>query len=137
MFVDDELIEFKILYKKNGRSYNAYTVKEFNLLKLNEEDKKKHSTLNLKAIIVNWQTYNQLQEDAMTSDESGDRHFNFKVYKENRLQKVLRSWDAKDKEGKAIPINVVSLAKLSPSIAETILRAYDEECFLSEEEEKN
>jgi hypothetical protein len=50
---------------------------------------------------------------------------------------LIAKWDAKDKEGKDVPINEKALYRLAPSIGECILRAYDEISFLSEEEEKN
>lgn len=134
---DDAVLDFKIYYLQKNRKYDAYTEKEFNDLQIDNKDK--FSVLMVKMKELTWGLYNELQEHAMIDDGKGfgNRYFNFKLYKENRLRKLLVGWDAKDKEGKIIPINDSVVCKLAPSIAEAMLRAYDEESYLSEGEEKN
>jgi len=135
MFItDNDLIEVVLYHKKSGHRYIAYTQKEFNDAKLKDEEKTKNSKLNVKMFSLTWGMYNALQEEAMVDNGSGDRQFNFKVYKENRLRKLIKEWDAK-KDDKPVPVNEKSLSMLSPSIAEAILRAYDEESMLSDDEE--
>ena len=137
MFVEDkDCLELKVYYKKYGHSYDAYTVKEFEKSELGEEDKKKFKEVNLKMSELTWGLYNQLQEGAMIDGGDGERRFSFKIYKESRLSKLIKEWDAVDGDGKPVPINDKTLSHLSPSIAETILRAYDELSFISEEDEK-
>lgn len=134
MFIqDDDVFELKVYYRKNKNRYMACTEKEFK--ELGEADKAKYKALLLKARELSWSLYNQLQDDAMIDNGSGDRQFNFRAYKENRLKNLIKEWDAKDKDGKPVPINEKSIAHLSPAIAETILRAYDDVSLLSEEEE--
>jgi hypothetical protein len=58
------------------------------------------------------------------------------MFKEGRLLKLTKTWDAKDKEGRPIPINEKSILSLSPQVAEAILRAYDEVSYLQDDEEK-
>jgi len=81
-----------------------------------------------------------LNEESVTKDNLGGRHWNYKLYKENKLRKVIASWDAKmaDDKGNLIPVPVSGdmIAKLSPDIAEAILSAYDAMMFIGEEEEK-
>ena len=135
MFIHDEdLIEIEIHYRKFGHRYLAYTAKEFEKLS-EEESKHKHETLSVKMRELTWGLYNELQESAMVEDGTGDYRFNFKVYKENRLKRLLKEWDATGKEGKSVPINDSSIAHLSPAVAEAILRAYDEVSFISDDEE--
>lgn len=134
MFVtDNDFVEAIIYYKKSGHNYLAYTQKEFEKLNQKEVDKPKYSKLSVKMFSLNWGMYNALQEEAMVDSGNGDRQFNFKVYKENRLKKLIKEWDAK-KEDKPVPVNEKTLSMLSPAIAECILRSYDEESMLSEEE---
>ena len=137
MFIEDtDLIDVKIYYKKAGHNYTAFTEKELKGLKLKDEAKKKYQCLIVKMRAMTWALYNDFQDRAMIEGVNGDRHFNFKLYKENRMKELIKGWDAQ-KDGKPLPIDINMLGKLSPTIAETILRAYDEDSFLSEDEEKN
>jgi len=133
---DTDLVEITIYYKKHGRRFNAYTEKEFKALDLKEDEKKPYETLSLKMKELTWGLYNQLQEDAMAEDGSGNPQFNVKIYKENRLQKLIKEWDVKENE-KPIPITPSSISHLSPDIAEIILKAYDEISFVDSETEGN
>ena len=136
MFIDDsDIIEIKVHYIKSGHRYEAKTEKEFQALD-SEDEKKLYAVLNVKMALLSWGLYNQLQEDAMTQNISGETQFNFKVYKENRLKKLVKGWDAKGKDDKDVPVSDKAISHLAPSIAETILRAYDEESFVGDEEEK-
>jgi hypothetical protein len=136
MFVDEqETNDVEIYYKKLGRDFEAYTAKEIKKMNLKEEDKIKYQILKIKSKVLTWGLYNDLQESAIVISESGERHFNYKLYKENRLKKTLKSWDAKDKEGKPVTISDNNILHLSPVVAETILRGLDEFNFVSEEEE--
>ncbi len=137
MFIsDDSTMDVKVYWRKAKNRYDAYTEKELKGLNLKEEDKKKYTLLNLKGAELTWELYNQLQEDAM-EDSGGERRWSFKKYKESKLKKIFKEWDAKNAKGELVPLNEKNLMHLAPPIAETILRAYDEIAFLSEEEEKN
>jgi len=138
MFIEDnEKISLKIYYRKLGRNYEALTETDFK--KLTDELKSKFKVLSIEMKIMTWGLYNDLQEAAMAElgDGTGNKIFNWKLYKESRLRRLLLKWDAKDKEGKPVPISDKNINQLAPSIAEVILKAYDEESFLGEEEEKN
>ena len=139
MFVEDtDLIEVIIHYRKSGHHYLAYTASEFKEKDFDEEQKASYKEVKLQMVELSWGLHNQLQEDAMVDTTgNGDRQFNFKIYKESRLKQLTKEWDAKDNEGKPIPINNKTLYRLSPAVGEAILRAYDELSFLTEDEEKN
>lgn len=137
MFIEDtDLIEIKVLYKKSGHNYKAFTEKELKDLKVKDEVKKKYQCLTLKMRPMTWSLYNSFQDGAMLENANGERQFNFKLYKETRLKELITAWDAQ-KDGKPYPVDPNTLGKLAPAIAETILRAYDEVSFLDEDEEKN
>jgi len=136
MFIDDqESVDVMVYYKKVGHDYEAYTVKELKGMKLQDEDCKSYDVVHIKTVVLTWGLYNELQEASLVINDSGDRLFNYKLYKENRLKKMIRGWDAKDKEGKPVPVNERTILSLSPIVAEAILRALDELSFVSEEEE--
>jgi len=136
MFIDDkESEDIVVYYKKAGHNYEAYTAKEFSRMKFQGDNKKSYDVVNIKVVVLTWGLYNELQEGALIIGEAGDRQFNYKLYKENRLKKMIREWDAKDKEGKPVPVNEKTILHLSPVVAEAILRSLDESSFVGEEEE--
>jgi len=135
MFVHDtDLMEVKVYCRKNGFKYEAITEKEY--AKLKEEIKPKYSVLTVKMMQLSWELYNLLQDEAYVNDANGDRHFSFKLFKENRMKKLIKEWDAKSGEGKAIPVSPAAIGHLVPGVAEAILRAYDEMTVMGDEEEK-
>lgn len=136
MFIDDQDVEtVTVFYRKAGNGYEAYTSKEIKKVKLSDKALAKFQTVNIKARIMTWGMYNDLQESSTVIDPEGNRRFNYKIYKENRLKKIIQGWDAKDKNGKVVDVNESSLNRLSPAVAEAIIRALDEIGFVSEEEE--
>ena len=160
MFIDEQaVVPIKVYYRRKNRTYEAYTESELRKLiadrkKIEEELKKSPSpkkqneldqfpqikeedymVLELKMRELNWGLYNELQEDGTATTEDGRRIFDYKQYKENKLRKLIVQWSA-EKDGKGVPINEISIKKMSPDIAEAILRAYDEENMIEDEEEK-
>jgi hypothetical protein len=139
MFVDpNELIEIKVFYKKIGRHYVVTPESEY--LLLDDEDKAKYKCLTARVRELTWGLYNDLNEDSVMKDMSGNRQWNYKLYKENKLRKILVAWDAKrtkeNGESVPIPVNEESIKNLVPDIAEYILSTYDTIMFVSEDEEK-
>ena len=138
MFIEDaDTIQITVKYVRKNYIYDAHTEKEFKELELGEEESKKYNSVIVTMKQMNWGLYNELQEDAMVDSGTGSKEFNFKVFKENRLKKLITGWDAKDKEGKLVPVSSKAIKQMAPAIPEAILRAYDEISFLDEEEEKN
>jgi len=138
MFVKDtDLVDVKVYYLKKGKGhrYLSYTEAEFKGSVLKDDEKKQYKVLSLKMQQLTWGLYNQLQEDAMVEDINGNAQFNVKKYKENRLCKLIKEWDAINEEGKPVSIAPGSISHLSPDVAETILRGYDELSFVDEAEE--
>jgi len=140
MFVEDqELLSLVVYYRKEGRHYIAYNEQDFNTTIL-PEDQGKYDKLNINAKPLTWGLYNDLQESAMIPDELGNRKWNYKVYKENKLRKIISAWDAqiKKEDGSKVkaPINPQIIGKMAPEIAEVILNTYDRLTLVDEEEEK-
>lgn len=133
--VATDLWSFNIYYRKYNNKIDAFTESEFKNLKDNFKDKCKKFNVKMKPLT--WGLHNDLQEAAMVENESGDRYFNLKAYRESRIMSLLKKWDVKDSKGNIIPINKNYICQLAPSIPDAILRAYDERSFLNEDEEKN
>jgi hypothetical protein len=141
MFVEDEeLLAIVVYYKKVGRHYIVYNDAVFNAIGLSEDEKAKFQSLTVQARQLTWGLYNDLQETAMVADNLGNRKWNYKVYKENKLRSIIVKWDAttKDEEGKIVkvPVSPKMISKMSPDIAECILNTYDQMTLIDEEEEK-
>lgn len=139
MFVDpNELTEIKVYYKRTGRHYVVSSAEDYNVL--GEEEKKKYKCLTVKVRELTWGLYNELNEDSIIKDGSGSRQWNYKLYKENKIRKILASWDAQKANEKGemvpVPLNNDTISKLAPDIAENILTSYDTLMFVSEDEEK-
>jgi hypothetical protein len=134
MFIkEDDLLEINVYCRKKRMQYEALTEKEYKDVK--EEDKKKYELLTLKMRNLTWGLYNTLQDEALVENEKGDQKFSYRIYKENKLKKLIKDWSAKDKEGKGVTVNDNMIAHLAPSIAEAIIRAYDETTTLTDDEE--
>lgn len=139
MFVDpNELIEIKVYYKKTGRHYNVLAPEDYEIL--DEEEKSTYKCLTVQTRELTWGLYNELNEESVMKDNMGGRTWNYKLYKENKLKKILVSWDAQKPNSKGelapVTLNVDTIKNLAPDIAESILTTYDSLMFISEEEEK-
>jgi hypothetical protein len=143
MFVkEQETIDIKVYYKQSGHRFLALTpkeieqrIKDHKLTKSQLEEDFKVLTVTME--VLSWGDYNKFQDLATVLDNNGDRRFNYKLYKEMRLKKLIRGWDALDDEGKVIPANEKNIMSLVPSIGDAIVRSYDDESFYDEESEKN
>jgi len=134
MFIkEDDSVEIKVYCKKNKYRYMALTEKEYK--ELNNNDQNKYELLTVKMRELTWGLFNQLQDEAMVENTNGEQKFNYRIYKENRLKRLIKEWSAKDKDGNPIPVNENMILHLSPIIAETILRSYDEVSLINGEEE--
>ncbi len=146
MFINDqEFITIKIYYKERNKSYIAYTEQEIKALKdeekITDEKISKLKCITIQCPQLTWGLHNEIQDSALVDDVStGQRRWNYKSYKEKKLLKIIKKWDATMKDGEKgevpAPINPKVIACLAPEIAEAILSAYDQETTLGEEEEK-
>ena len=141
MFLENEdLLKIVIYYKKVGRHYQTLNEATFEKSDLTDEEKATFEKLTIKARPLTWGLYNDLQESAMVPDQFGNRKWNYKVYKENKLREIIAKWDAKIKndEGEMVnaPVNPNTISKMSPDVAEVILNTYDQMTLIDEEEEK-
>lgn len=139
MFIDEQdTIKIIVYYKKTKQRYTAYSGKEYSELK--EDERGKCKSVNITAKQLSWGLFNELQESAIVRGVNGERFWNFKLYKENKLKNIILDWDAKRKNAKGeeelVPINTETINKLAPEIAEMILSEYDSLTTLDDVEEK-
>lgn len=142
MFIknNQDLVDVKIYYKQDGYKFLALTQEEIDKRikdkKLTEEQiPVKFKVLIVKMAILTWGTYNDFQSRASQMDANGERYFDYRVYKEDRLKRLIKEWDAQE-EGKPVPVNETTIMSLAPPIGDAIVRGYDEASFYDEESEK-
>lgn len=139
MFIDpNEYVKIKILYKKVGLHFIANSEEAFE--ELSPEEREGFKELNLVMRQLTWGLYNDLQEASMNMDDLGNRNFNYKHFKENKLTKLIVKWDAKKKNDAGeivdVPVNNTTVSQLSPDIAETILNVYDKKSLIDDDTAK-
>ena len=138
MFVEKtDSVDLTIYYRKLRHGYDAISEEAYE--KLDEPTKQRFTRLTFNAKVLTWGLYNDLSERATTIDPKGNRFFNYKLWKEEKLKRVLNSWDAtveKDGENVPVPLKPENIQRLSPSVAEAMLQAYDDEMSLEEDDEK-
>jgi len=142
MFIKkNDTVEVKIYFKQKDYKFLALTGEEIQARikdkKLTEEQaNEEYSILTVQMKVLSWGDYNDFQSSAQQTAANGDRYFDYRVYKEDRLKKLTRAWDAVDQEGKPVPVNEQTVTSLAPSIGDAIVKGYDELCFYDEEKEK-
>jgi len=130
MFIDvNETINFTIYYKKQNNSFIVCNQETFDKI-TDEKEKSLYKFVALKTKPFTWGISNELNESAIIRNDSGDRIWNYKLFKEHKLKMILVSWDAKrtNKSGEteAVPLINENILCLAPEIAEFILLTYDE-----------
>jgi hypothetical protein len=141
MFVGKEnTINIVIYYRIEGRFYSCYSDFDFAKLKISDEERSCFKKVSIKMKELSWGLYNEIQEDSVSTDQNGDRSFNYRKYKENKLIKLIKSWDATtiNSEGVItnVPVTEDNIRNLAPEIAELISNLYDDSSYFTEEEEK-
>ncbi len=143
MLIDEkDPVCVKVLYRKLGKGYVAFSEKAFKEAKLDEKTKEHYKTVNVMMKPLTWGMYNELQDRAYSAeDASGKRKFNYRTYKESKLKTLIISWDAQTTNDKGelitIPVNEKNILNLSPDIAEAIIDGYDQQSVITDEEEGN
>ena len=80
MFIDsNDYIEVTVYYKKTGAHYVAYSKKDFEKKVIEEETKKKYSSVVVKMKTLTWGLYNNINEAAVIKSSNNDRDWNYKL----------------------------------------------------------
>jgi len=135
MFVGSENVNIEIFYRKN----NNGTMKVLRDLEgIAEMDKAKFKKVVLEMKPLTWKKYNDLQRSSLVSKGPvGADEIDWYAYKEKKIVSTLVGWDAKDDNGKPIPVSPDNIFKLHPMIVEMALNEFDRMTLLGEEERKN
>jgi hypothetical protein len=74
---------------------------------------------------VTWKEQNEIFSQSCYSVE-GAVEVNSLLYRELKLRKCLKKWDAKDEDGQDIPLNDETIENLDPTIAGALLKQFEE-----------
>lgn len=120
------------------RSENNKVSVRTSIDKLADDVQAKYEKAEFKLRPLTWKQHNDIQRAATINRGTGlGSELDWVLYKERKLCSILVGWDAKDKEGKPIPVSDSNIFKLQPEIAEVLLREFDSETVMGEEERKN
>jgi len=109
-----------------------------NLNDLSDEIKKSYEKHSFKLKPITWKQNNDLTRESLVNRGPGvGVEWDWVMHKEKKLCMILKGWDAKDKDGKAVPLNEENIFKLSPNVAETLLDEFDKRTLINDEERKN
>ena len=87
---------------------------------------------------LTWKQHNDIQRAATVNRGPGlGSDLDWVLYKERKLFAVLTGWDAKDGEGKKIPVTEANISKLSPQVAEILLQEFDKATIMGSDDRKN
>ena len=136
MFIESDGQVTVELYVKKGS--NGTVRVETSLDSFLEEDQSKYEKITFTLKPLTWKQHNDIQRAATVNRGPGiGTELDWVLYKERKLCTVLTGWDAKNKDGKPVPVNDANIFKLCPQVAETLLQEFDRATIIGEEERKN
>jgi hypothetical protein len=136
MFIEKEgNVKIELFIRKGGRGSVSI---ETSLDEVPEKDKGKYEKSVFMMRPLTWKQHNDIQRAATVNRGPGmGSELDWVMYKEKKLCAVLIGWDAKDKEGKPIPVNEENIFRLNFQVAEALLQEFDKATILGDEERKN
>lgn len=144
LFGGDNFIDIELSYsvQKNKSGAAHVTIlddTEAAKLKADEKTKDSVKTLRTKWIQQTWQAANDLLKRATVFNfQTNQSDIDWTAYRHARLVSCLVDWDAKDKDGIAIPCTEVAINKLHANVAVALLEKYDKATSIdADEKEKN
>ena len=136
MFIEAGASVLIDLYIRKGA--NGTVRVETSLDEINEKSKDKYEKCTFTLRPMTWKQHNDIQRAATVNRGPGlGSDLDWVLYKERKLFTVLIGWDAKDKDGKSVPVNEGNISKLSPQIAETLLSEFDKATIMGNDDRKN
>jgi hypothetical protein len=135
MFTEKEdTVKIELFIKKSSKGINVET----SLDKVLEKDRSKYEKCVFSMRPLGWKIHNDIQRSATVNRGPGmGSELDWVLYKERKLCAVLVGWDAKDKEGRAIPVTEENIFRLNFQVAEALLQEFDKATVLGEDERKN
>jgi len=124
------------LYVRNGQAGTCRV--ESNLEEVPEKNRDKYEKHVFTLRPLTWKQHNDIQRAATVNRGPGiGSDLDWVLYKERKLCTVLAGWDAKDKDGKDVPVNDSNIFKLNPHVAEALLQEFDKATIMGDDDRKN
>lgn len=93
------------------------------------------SELQTQWAMPNWKESSSLLARSYQPDsQTGELRFMWAAYRSLVLDSFMKSWDAKDDKGNAVPCTPPNIAKLDPAIAAALVEAFLAKTSVSEQE---
>jgi len=136
MFIEQEgFVHIELYIRKGSRGSVKIAT---NIEEVPEKDRDKYEKSVFKMRPLSWKQHNEIQRAATVNRGPGmGSELDWVLYKERKLLTVLVGWDAKDKEGKPVPLNEANIFRLNFQVAEALLQEFDSATILGDEERKN
>lgn len=138
----EQLIKITLYYKEQdmGGVLKPIVLDDKKAKKMLEDPDQasKVNTLNTFWKIVSWQENNSIHKASERKEEKAiPGSLDWIRWRDLRLKTFLKKWDAKDDDGKDIPLTPDVINGLDNDIAEALLNKYEQITEITEEEVKN
>ena len=136
------LMEIKMYYKysKVGNSKKLVILddKKAEEMLTDEEKAKDIEVLETQWSMLNWKEQNEVMNisSQVTDPKTGEKQFNFLIYRDAIIKRCLRSWNLTMNE-KPVPVTPESIDKLPGQVVVDIYQKYEKYIEFSEEEMGN
>ncbi len=137
---DDNTVLISIYYQAKKNKFGTIKYKI-----LTEEEGKKAiekkdasvDVLNTKWAVPTWKiTTNVMRSSTYYNPADGTQRLDPTKYRDNIFRTCLREWDVTDETGTSVPINNDTIGQLPNTIAEELLKKYDQSTETDEDDEK-
>ena len=138
----EQLIKIPLYYKEKdmGGVLKPIVLDDLKAKKMlaDPEQAPKVNLINTYWKIVSWQDNNSIHKASERKEEKAvPGSLDWIRWRDLRLKTFLKKWDAKDEEGKDIPLDNETINSLDNDIAEALLDKYERVTEITEEEIKN
>jgi len=137
-----DLMEIKLHYKYikvgNGRKLVILDDKKAEEMLLDEEKAKEIKVLETQWAMLNWKEQNEVMNvSSRVSDPvTGEKQFNFLVYRDAIIKKCLKAWNLTINE-KPVPVTEENIDKLPGPVVVDIYQKFEKYIEFNEEEMGN
>ncbi len=137
-----DLIEVRLYYKyikvSNSKQLVIIEDKKAEEMLKDEEKAKGIEVLETKWSMLNWKEQNEVMSASskITDSITGEKQFNFLIYRDAIIKKCLKSWNITENE-KVVPVTSEAIDKLPGPVVVDIYQKFEKYIEFTEEELKN
>ena len=137
-----DLMEIKLYYKYvkvgNGKKLVILDEKKAEKMLTDEEKAKEVEVLETQWSIVNWKEQNEVMNMSSQAADpvTGEKQFNFLIYRDAIIKRCLRSWNLTMNE-KPVPVTPEAIDKLPGPVVVSLYQKFEKYIEFDEEEMGN